>query len=548
MHTFHSKIRSLLAFLLAFVLVFGVAALVLLYFLGYYDFSFLDRYKIFGESSKVTSTETNNDIFSSFPALRPETEADEADDEPDSSHITAQRVINTKNVYTSTELQDKTKSIPYTNAYEKGGYYYTDTFDESSALAKMRFDFKLPDKIALSRIMVEKNTVVFPDDDSEPYVETEIVKELRNAVELYMGYILMDSGDEIYLIDKNGTPLSRYPYDKYSPAYMRDKDGNPVFMRVDGDETFYYTLAEDGKSFVSAKLGTDIPDVGLSFDFPVGYGVSDSTSVYVELREKPETDSETDTATDVVYPSYAYSVKNENGSKVGNLTDYRFAKAYAFTSNRATAVELNSRRGEMCLINENGAKAFANTRVYVNQYDRYVEEFMLPPMTDGIESMGFYYFDNGLMRVRFQTVDYYNYAVRGVVRVVEDYSTLIRADGTRFDIPAGFTLEGYSDGTLLLKKDGKYGFYSVEYGWIAQPIYASASPFVSGLAVLETDDGRFGMIDRVGDIVLPFTYDSISQNSSGLVAAYRYENGWTVFRVMRTDRVIETDETTENAD
>ena len=63
--------------------------------------------------------------------------------------------------------------------------------------------------------------------------------------------------------------------------------------------------------------------------------------------------------------------------------------------------------------------------------------------------------------------------------------------------------------------------------------YADAKPFVGGLAQLMTDDGRWGMIDTAGNIVLPFTYDSISQNSSGVIACYREETGWSVLRVMQ---------------
>ena len=161
-------------------------------------------------------------------------------------------------------------------------------------------------------------------------------------------------------------------------------------------------------------------------------------------------------------------------------------------------------------------------------------------MTNGIESIGFYYFDSGLTRVRLQTVDYYNYAVRGVVRVVEDRDILIHPDGSEYDLPAGYTMTGYSEGAVVLKRDsdGMYGVLSVEGEWIAQPIYKSATPFIGGLATLQTDDGRYGMIDKSGNIVLPFTYDYVSQNSSGVVSAFRNENGWSVFKVMRKTKIL----------
>ena len=83
-----------------------------------------------------------------------------------------------------------------------------------------------------------------------------------------------------------------------------------------------------------------------------------------------------------------------------------------------------------------------------------------------------------------------------------------------------------------------YGILNVEGEWIAQPIYKSATPFIGGLATLGTDDGRYGMIDKSGNIVLPFTYDYVSQNSSGVVSAFRNENGWSVFKVMRKTKIL----------
>lgn len=510
MHALKSKLKTALAF----VLVFGIAALVLLYFLGYYDFSFLDRYKLLGDTGGVQDVGgTVDDVFSSLAVIKPDSVSDDAEaGEDEAVAVGKEYKTNTKNVYYTSELEDALWSI----AKLDGGMETVEEFGEGSRLVKMTFDYRLPERIALSIRSATRETVIFPEDDSEPYVKTSKIKEARYAVELYMGYILMDSGEDIILIDGDGVPLSRFPYDKYSPAYMRDKDGKPVFERVDGGESYYYTLAEDGKSFISCAV-EDLANVPLNFDYSADYGMGDSTSVYAEKGESG---------------LYSYSVKDADGEKVGSLTGERYTSAYAYTENRATVTEKGAERGAVSVINENGSKAFDSIRVYVNKYDRYVKDFYLPPLTSGIESVGYYYFDNGLTRLRKQTVDYYNYAVRGVVRVVEDKSILVNADGEEYDIPYGFTLEGYSDGVLLLEKDGKYGFYSTVYGWIAQPIYRDAQPFVGGLAVLTAENGKMGMITTDGEIILPFTYDHISQNSSGSVAAYRSKNGWTVFKIV----------------
>jgi len=116
--------------------------------------------------------------------------------------------------------------------------------------------------------------------------------------------------------------------------------------------------------------------------------------------------------------------------------------------------------------------------------------------------------------------------------VVSDVDCLIRPDGSEYKLPLGYDLEGYSDGCILLSKNGVYGFMDYTGAWIAQPMYTDAIPFVNGLGALQTADGRWGMIDTMGNIVLPFAYDAVSQVSGGLIAAYREENGWTVFRIM----------------
>ena len=66
--------------------------------------------------------------------------------------------------------------------------------------------------------------------------------------------------------------------------------------------------------------------------------------------------------------------------------------------------------------------------------------------------------------------------------------------------------------------------------WIAEPIYSSATAFRSGLATLRTEDGRVGMIDRKGNIVLPFRYTYISSASDGLITAF--DGAWSVYKIM----------------
>ena len=136
----------------------------------------------------------------------------------------------------------------------------------------------------------------------------------------------------------------------------------------------------------------------------------------------------------------------------------------------------------------------------------------------------------GYLRMRLRLVGRSN-SVYG--QVVADEERLVNVNtGKYFTIPDGYTLEGYSDGTLLLSRNGRYGYYSIEGHWIAQPIYTYAQPFVQGLAVVGHENGTRGMIDREGNIVLPFAFTYVSNVSSGLVSAYSESGGWEIFKVL----------------
>ena len=128
--------------------------------------------------------------------------------------------------------------------------------------------------------------------------------------------------------------------------------------------------------------------------------------------------------------------------------------------------------------------------------------------------------------------DYYNYKDNNKMIVYSSEEVLLDTKGEQFPIPVDYELNGYSDGILLLEKDGVFGFMDTTGAWIAEPIYTYAEAFYEGLAVLKTADGRYGLIDTNGNIVLPFGYEHISSCSDGVVVAYSDENGWEIFKKM----------------
>lgn len=525
-----NQLKSPLGRALQLLLIFGTAFLVLLYFMGAYDLSFLDRYKLLDDSR----TNTGGNMFSGvISGLVDEEETDSASAQtPGEEQKMEQNTLSTGYVYknsagkamTEAALEDKPGNIMPVERLRELGYEYTDDsadYDPAkSRLGRMTFPFQLPEKYALRKRLTDKDTVVYPDDDSEKYIVTKQIREERPAIELYMGYIIMDDGSDVFLIDSDGTPLCRYDAKKYAPAYARDSEDRPLFMRKNADGTAaYFYLSDDGTQFMISDYDPKTDGRGLSFDYPSGYGKSDSTNVVVTYSEELD--------------RFGYLTADENGQTTGVLASYQYTSALPFT-NGLGVVTTTENRGGMFFLNERGREAFDACFMYLSEHNRYTIENLMSPLTDGIESIGFYYFDHGLTRVRRQKIDNWNWAMYGRVRVVSDVDCLIRTDGSEYDLPMGYTLEGYSDGCILLSKNERLGFMDYTGEWIAQPIYTDAIPFVNGLAALKTADGRWGMIDTRGSIVLPFTYDSLSQVSGGLIAAYREENGWSVFRIMES--------------
>ena len=581
MKYFFQKFKKQLLRLLAAVLVFGAAMLVLLYFLGYYDFSFLDRYKVLGEIFDDAPVRNPNGPSSLFDPSGLLEDAEDYGGEPLTDSLSGGTSQTTgrpeassglpedylyyetksvKSVYTQDRLPDKLLTTSKTggdtvaeleeDGYHSAGISYSEAglnfvppaaevpepaegeepaaVDEAdfipevvtgtfipgeTVLGKMTFSFQLPEEFSYRKRQVVRDVITKPDDDGEWYVTETKEREQRPAVELYMGYILLDNKLNLSVIASDATPLSIVDDKVYSPAYVRDRYDRPLFTRQSAEgETVYFYLDTDGLNFISTEYDPVEEDRGLKFDYPASYGKSDS-GITTDKND--------------VTGKMAYVNRG-----VGMVTGYDYTSAYAFTEGLA-AVTASKNRNGMYFIDETGRQVFETWYYYFNEHGRDGYANLVKPLTDGIENIGFYYFDHGLTRVRTQTIDAYNWVYVGRrIRIMRDEHILIRTDGSEYELPAGYELEGYSDGVILLSKNGKYGFMDYTGEWIAQPIYTAATPFVCGLATLTTEDGRVGMIDTEGNIVLQFTYDYISQVSDGLIAVYRRENGWTVLKMM----------------
>lgn len=293
------------------------------------------------------------------------------------------------------------------------------------------------------------------------------------------------------------------------PYYARDYSNRPVFKDADGN-----LFAFDGKSFLATDKGNLRSE--LFYDYPA-YPLGEYKSVY-EAHYNPQT-------------GYYEFINYKTGQKVINdqyLLAFNFgAEGYAVIGSEYNNVLKVINRQKRVMFNAGSNYVFY--RDPNTGKKQYVRDYFYLPDTFGIESIGCAGFDNGYLRIRIKTLSKMSDAMNAVVK---DEYYLVNLSGEKFSIPEGYTLEGYSDGVLLLSKDGLYGYYSIEGKWIAQPIYSYARPFVQGLAVVGSKDGTVGMIDTTGNIVLPFVYTSIEDVSSGLIVTYCEGVGYETYELI----------------
>ncbi len=492
----------------------------------------------------------------------------------------------------TTKLSKNKVKIQGAGKLSQEGYYTSDYsfVKDSFVIAKTTPTGTLPEVFSLRTKL--KNVVEHKQlsDYSRFTAEYTQVEVDRPAVELYMGYLLVDNGSTIDIYNSLGGYLMTFNDGEYIPAYERDALGNPLFYRevevesglLDGEDIVltdenkealdeknkdkkkpnferdphgkddsalaegelknegkgnpvtekvrqYYTLSYAGNYFVPAEFDDSTESRGVAFDYPEYYGLSDEIGMklYAEKYDKYVKDLEGNITIE-------HKVK-WNYKKYGeDLLEDMLESAYNFSQGLACVVtEEYYKDGGMYFINSLGNRAFNTLKQYHNKKsDRYIIENYLGPISNGPESIGYFYYDHGLVRARFETIDYWNYKENNVIQVYSSEEVLLNTRGERFPLPYGYEVKAYSDGMILLEKDSKYGFMDHTGAWIAEPAYSYAEAFSEGLAVLKTADGRFGMIDTEGNIILPFAYDYISSVSSGIIVAFSEDGGWEIFRKM----------------
>ncbi len=487
--------------IMAFLIVSAIA-----YQRGVYDITFIER-----PDNDTTTSQDRVEDTSPIDTGTPSSPKDTSSADTNQDETAPPPLTDTK----SQTIANFLASLDKTSALISDGYLITDAKYDASTKLTLQSPSITPNPIFSIRaktILVSER--IYDELDSSYTTVMNASEVARPHIEAYMDYILVDNGRTVDVLAKDGTILYKsFDIDKYMPAYTRDKNDHALFKTEEPSQSKsgakiikYYFLDETGKLIESDYID-EADNRGLYANYPTYYGKTDN-NYYAYYKNG----------------YFGYGNQNKYMS-----TSYRYKQAYNFSE------------GFACTIDDNGVVKFiqkwfyaqiTNTKIYINSSRRRVYANYKAPDTKGIESIGFFYFDHGLVRVRNQEYDAYHYETMNKIDVTIDEDYIIKSDGKRFPTPPDYTIKGYSDGVILLEKDGYYGFMDYTGKWIADPIYTSASPFNEGLAVVELD-GVYGMIDTNGEFVIPLAFDYVGSATGGIVTAYDEGCGWQIFNKMQ---------------
>lgn len=565
-----------------------LSAIAALYAVGLWDFTFIKRPEPI-PAARVES-DGSEDVSPSPDAPSPGDNAPAAPDSPEGGE--AEPEADPQGGADASSL-----GIAQMSDLSADGWYVTsNVFDRSiHRLAVLNVDLGAPADYTLRERNVYRETVVDSSEYvyGEKEVEVEFVAEDRPALEAYGGYIFVDNGESVVIFDCYGKYVTNFDESMYF-AYTRDRLGNPLFYTPssftvhDAEETMtavvesknYYALTRNGVTYSDYK--DEIYSRGVHADLPAYYGAQTepyprsvvvNTVSYLDLKYKltgwirtlwgfssgygdpftkgwydPEKVREEAEEAEEEYQRAVEEAKEkgedppkrekktaaerfEEAKEAEKLWDETPSKAFNFSEGLACVA---NEKGQMWFIDHSGNSVIEMKDVEgVNAVGRPVVDNYYLPLTNGMESLGFYYFDHGLCRVRRQSYDKGQDKTYHMLRPEYDDDELIYADGSKFTLAEGYDVISYSNGLILLRTGGeeeRYGFMDYTGAWIAQPELEDAKPFVEGLAPVKRG-GRWGVIDTAGNTVVPFAYDSIQTTSSGIIVAH-YEGGWTVFAKM----------------
>ncbi len=301
------------------------------------------------------------------------------------------------------------------------------------------------------------------------------IGEEIESLNISMGFIEATRSDGSYHIYlPSGSEITELVSGKELTHY-RTVSGEPLF--VDSNKKYFY-IDENGE-LISTGFNPKTDSIGFDCETPRYLGVQNG-----EIFK--------------FYQNNKFGYKTKSHEIVGAL----YSEAFAF-----------SEEGVGCVVwkyYDTERLVFFNKNSLSLNMDYYV------PESRDESALGYFYFDDGLIRVRRRNAD-------------KSFSEIIIDTKMKeLPLPADYRLVAYSDSRILLEKNGRFGYMTSGLTWASLPEFSNAKPFYEGLAVVEKN-GNFGVIDKNGSFVIPAVFEEIFNCSDGLILAYSAQNGYFVF-------------------
>ena len=84
-------------------------------------------------------------------------------------------------------------------------------------------------------------------------------------------------------------------------------------------------------------------------------------------------------------------------------------------------------------------------------------------------------------------------------------------------IPQSYTLaRGFSEGLAAVKRDGKWGYIDIDGLVKIDFNFSKAEDFLDGLAAVADERGKWGLIDKTGEFMVPPHYEDIDYCGEGV--------------------------------
>lgn len=321
-----------------------------------------------------------------------------------------------------------------------------------------------------------------------PY-DSESMSILKQAISngeysTRFGFLIKENGEDSVLFSLPEFKEIEGASD-YELSHWRDRNGNAVFQKKGTEEFFRYD--RESGSFVPTDFIPARDSLGISVAMPSGYGASDENKT-------------------LLYENglFGYEGTYLDGRRTKKFSvPVQYPTAFSYSEGFAVMADENSK---ITIRNEKGEAVFDHLSL------------ILPEKKD-IEALGFSHFENGLLRVVIA-----GYDAEG--NLISRRESAIDTTGKELSLPEGYQIVSFTEGILLVSDGKHYGYLSAKGAWIADPVYTLASPFFEGLATVENEEGKVGMIDRNGSTVIPCAFDEITPFSDGHALLYTAKSGW----------------------